>query len=111
MSFNCYPNSDEIELQVDSAVIRVNRRLSYEMPHEVTAIIPRAEIRRRRYDNGQLAWEEEIILNSLTVVHSPLRPAIDQTSPANGCSPAATEQPVSCRRFSNPRPRLKLTYS
>ena len=67
-------NTDEVELQVDNAVIRVIRRLTYDLPHEVSAFIPRAEIRRHRYENGQLTWEEEIILNSLTVVHSPQRP-------------------------------------
>lgn len=84
---DCHLNTDEVELHVDNAVIRVIRRLSYDLPHEVSAFIPRAEIRRRRYENGQLAWEEEIILNSLTVVHSPLRPPTGERPPA--IAPAA----------------------
>ncbi|MBC7325101.1 MAG: hypothetical protein H5T99_07290 [Moorella sp. (in: Bacteria)] len=85
-------NTDEVELHVDNAVIRLIRRLTYDLPHEVSAFIPRAEIRRRRYENGQLAWEEEIILNSLTVVHSPQRPPTGErpptTGPASGIVPA-----------------------
>ena len=81
---DCPLNTDEVELHVDSAVIRVIRRLTYDLPHEVSAFIPRAEIRRRRYENGQLAWEEEVILNSLTVVHSPQRPSTGERPPAAG---------------------------
>ncbi|BCV20129.1 hypothetical protein [Moorella sp. Hama-1] len=89
---DCPVNTDEVELHVDSAVIRVIRRLTYNLPHEVSAFIPRAEIRRRRYENGQLAWEEEVILNSLTVVHSPQRPPTGERPPATG--PASAGPPA-----------------
>lgn len=87
---DCHLNTDEVELHVDNAVIRVIRRLTYDLPHEVSAFIPRAEIRRRRYENGRLAWEEEIILNSLTVVHSPQRPPTGERLPAAGPGPGTT---------------------
>lgn len=77
-----HPNVDEVELHVDNTVIRLIRRLTYDLPHEVSAFIPRAEIRRRRYENGQMVWEEEVILNSLTVVHSPQHPPIGEGPPA-----------------------------
>ncbi|MGI9861411.1 hypothetical protein SDD30_08515 [Moorella naiadis] len=89
---DCHFNTDEVELQVDSAVIHVIRRLTYDLPHEVSAFIPRAEIRRRRYENGRLAWEEEVILNSLTVVHSPQRPPTGERPSVAG--PSSPGQPA-----------------
>ncbi|MDN5344124.1 MAG: hypothetical protein PWQ18_235 [Clostridia bacterium] len=90
----CPLNTDEVELHVDDAVIRVIRRLTYNLPHEVSAFIPRVEIRRRRYANGQLAWEEEVILNSLTVVHSPQRPSTGAKLSATGPGSEATAAPA-----------------
>ncbi|OIQ08129.1 hypothetical protein MTCOM_02150 [Moorella thermoacetica] len=136
MLSDCHLNTDEVELHIDNAVIRVIRRLTYDLPHEVSAFIPRAEIRRRRYENGRLAWEEEVILNSLTVVHSPQRPPTGERPPAagpgsgtipagpagksEGCGsvpeiappPAATAATHPAGRAAGSRPaRLRLHYS
>ena len=67
-------NKDVAELKVNGASIKLIRLLSYDHPHEVSAYIPRVEMRRRRFSGGHLVWEEEIILNSLTLVHAPLHP-------------------------------------
>lgn len=87
MSAGCEPVShDEIEVKIENVSIRVIRRTTLAWPHEVTVVIPRAEIRRRRYVNGKLDTEEEIILNSITVVHAPRHPLADEKPP--GAAPA-----------------------
>ncbi|MDK2820482.1 MAG: hypothetical protein PWP31_447 [Clostridia bacterium] len=106
-------NYDEVELHIDNAVIRVKRYLTYDLPHEVTAVIPRAEIRRRKFENGQLTWEEEIILNSLTVVHSPQRPSKERYKASH---PKPTSNTISGSGSTYPqngseKVRLRLTYS
>ncbi|WP_066637020.1 hypothetical protein [Desulfolucanica intricata] len=72
---------DEAEIQIGGVSIKVTRRLSLDVPHEITAIIPRVEIRRRKYNNGQLASEDEMILNSITIVHAPRHPLAEETPP------------------------------
>jgi len=107
----CPLNTDEVELHVDNAVIRIIRRLTYDLPHEVSAFIPRAEIRRRRYENGHLAWEEEVILNSLTVVHSPLRPPTGERPPAAGSSPGTPAATSSGNPREGGPARVRLSYT
>ncbi|QGP92180.1 hypothetical protein MGLY_15440 [Neomoorella glycerini] len=107
----CPLNTDEVELHVDNAVIRVIRRLTYNLPHEVSAFIPRAEIRRRRYENGQLVWEEEVILNSLTVVHSPQRPPTGERPPAAGPGPGTPAATSSENPGGSGLARVHLSYS
>ncbi|WP_406677558.1 hypothetical protein [Moorella sp. ACPs] len=111
MPSECPLNIDAVELHVDNAVIRIIRRLVYDLPHEVSAFIPRAEIRRRRYENGQLAWEEEVILNSLTVVHSPQRPPTGERPPAAGSSPGAPAATSSGNPRDSGPARVHLSYS
>ncbi|WP_258360826.1 hypothetical protein [Moorella sulfitireducens (nom. illeg.)] len=107
-----YPlNTDEVELHVANAVIRLTRRLAYDLPHEVSAYIPRAEIRRRQYENGQLAWEEEVILNSLTVVHSPQRPPTGERPPAAGSSSGAPVTPSSKSPRKGGTASVRLSYT
>lgn len=64
---------DHIELQLEDLYIKMNRITDQETPHEVTVVVPRAEI-RKKYDEKQNLIEEEIILNSITIVHSPRHP-------------------------------------
>ncbi|MEW6064760.1 hypothetical protein P378_08765 [Desulforamulus profundi] len=70
---NCYQN-DHVDLVVEGAGIRLCRLSSLSVPAEVSAFIPRVEIRQRRYENGQLVCEDERIYNSITVVHAPRHP-------------------------------------
>ncbi|GAB6157897.1 hypothetical protein JCM39194_10970 [Desulfotomaculum varum] len=70
---HCYQN-DHVDLVVEGAGIRLFRLSSLSVPAEVSAFIPRVEIRRRHYENGQLVCEDERIYNSITVVHAPRHP-------------------------------------
>jgi len=72
--------TDFVEIDIDGVKIRVRRKLNLNVPHEVSAFIPRAEIRRRTYQAGQLAFEEEMILNSITIVHAPRHPLAGEES-------------------------------
>ncbi|MEW6065082.1 MAG: hypothetical protein ACOY35_04210 [Bacillota bacterium] len=85
---NCYQN-DHVDLVVEGAGIRMCRLSNLSVPAEVSAIIPRVEIRRRRYENGQLVYEDERIYNSITVVHAPRHPLENppNQAPAVGSPP------------------------
>jgi hypothetical protein len=74
-----YRNEDRVLLNLDGLEIRLQRGFSYDMPHEVTIVVPRAEFRKRIW-NGNHVEEYEIILNSITIVHAPLRPPIETKS-------------------------------
>ncbi|MEL7563445.1 MAG: hypothetical protein AAGU27_00955 [Dehalobacterium sp.] len=70
---NCYQN-DHVDLVVEGAGIRLSRLSTLSIPGELSAYIPRVEIRQRHYENGQLVREDERIYNSITVVHAPRHP-------------------------------------
>lgn len=70
-SCNCR-NKDEIYLSLDGLEIVVNRSFAYDKPHEVSVFVPRAEL-RKTIQNGDRIEEVEVLLNSITVVHSPQR--------------------------------------
>nr|WP_245526690.1 hypothetical protein [Acetohalobium arabaticum] len=52
----------------------MERCFAYDKPHEVSVFVPRAEL-RKKMDDGEKTEEIEILLNSITVVHSPQRPS------------------------------------
>ncbi|HHT02399.1 MAG TPA: hypothetical protein GXZ96_06925 [Firmicutes bacterium] len=60
---------DLIKVQLDGFEVYVARLSGLQIPHEVSIFVPRAEI-RRRFVGGRLA-KEEVLLNSITVVHAP----------------------------------------
>lgn len=70
---NCR-NADEIYLNLDGLEIKLERCFSYDKPHEVSIFVPRAEL-RKTVKKGDEVEELEILLNSITVVHSPQRPS------------------------------------
>jgi len=72
--------SDDIHVELESLVITMSRVTNPEIPHEVTVVIPRAEI-RKKYDGSGNLVEEEVILNSITVVHAPRHPLAGPPSP------------------------------
>jgi hypothetical protein len=67
-------NKDEVYLDLDGLEIEMNRQFAYDKPHEVSIFVPRAEL-RKKVKNGDRTEEIEILLNSITVVHSPQRPS------------------------------------
>ncbi|MGE5404925.1 MAG: hypothetical protein ACM3PP_08295 [Candidatus Saccharibacteria bacterium] len=62
---------DEVTIAFADVVMKLKRCTTLPTPHEITAVIPRAEIRKRLYKNGQLVAETETVLNSITISHSP----------------------------------------
>lgn len=65
--------SDCIRVSLYGLEIMMTRITNPDIPHEVTVVIPRAEI-REKYDYSRKIKENEIILNSITVVHAPGHP-------------------------------------
>ncbi|TEB17704.1 hypothetical protein Psfp_00195 [Pelotomaculum sp. FP] len=62
---------NQLEITIGGIRVKINRCSTFPPTNELSAIIPRAEIRRRYYSNGRITAEEEIILNSITLVDSP----------------------------------------
>lgn len=83
----CYQN-DHVDLVVEGAGIRLSRLSSLSVPAEVSAYIPRVEIRQRRYENGELVSEDERIYNSITVVHAPRHPPENPAFPVPPWKPS-----------------------
>lgn len=84
-----FPPADKLvkshlEIKIGDIRIRIVRGQDIPPENELTAIIPRAEIRRRCYENGRLVGaEEEIILTSITLVDAPRKKTEEITgSPA-----------------------------
>ncbi|SHF41401.1 hypothetical protein SAMN02745133_02587 [Desulforamulus putei DSM 12395] len=108
---NCYQN-DHVDLVVEGAGISLRRLSSLSVPAEVSAYIPRVEIRRRHYENGQLVCEDERIYNSITVVHAPRHPLENPPKPpALDLSPLPQEggnplDPAAGGQHSVPQPPL-----
>lgn len=64
-----YQQVDEAEITIGDVVVAMTCRSNLDVPAEFSAYIPRAEI-HRRFQNGRLS-EEDIVLSSITIVHSP----------------------------------------
>ncbi|MGE5486070.1 MAG: hypothetical protein ACM3X4_13750 [Ignavibacteriales bacterium] len=71
---------DDTSLSLPGVEIRVRRWSTLPVPHEVSVIVPRMEVRIKRDASG--GEEMELILSSITVVHSP-RP--EPTSCVDAC--------------------------
>jgi len=71
---------DHIELELEDLYIKMNRITDQGIPHEVTVVVPRAEI-REKYDENQNIIEKEVILNSITIVHAPRHPLAGPPAP------------------------------
>ncbi|RJQ31619.1 MAG: hypothetical protein C4589_01500 [Peptococcaceae bacterium] len=63
-----------VEINIEGVIVRVTHKVDLTVPHELTVVLPRVEIRHRYFENGQPAGEDEIILNSITVVDAPRHP-------------------------------------
>lgn len=89
-------NLDEAEISLFGVDMVLKRKFYLETPHEVSLFIPRAEIRQTTYEGTNKRTESEMILNSITIVHAPMRPAAGTSGPLPlpGTSP---EQPGKIR--------------
>jgi len=66
--------ANQLEILIGGALVKISRCTAFPPTNELSAIIPQAVIHRRYYSNGRLTAEEEIILNSITLVDSPHSP-------------------------------------
>lgn len=66
---------NQLEIKIGDVLVRICRSSDIPPTNELTAVIPRAEFRTRRYEKGQLASEEEIVLSGITLVDAPRHPS------------------------------------
>lgn len=95
-------NKDEIQLNIDGLEICLKRCFAYDKPHEVTIVVPRAEL-RKKIKKGDNIEEIEILLSSITVVHSPQRPSDE----GEGSEPKPPEIPHESFKIKHNRGILK----
>lgn len=65
------PPGDLVIMQLADLQIQVRRQKPVDVPHEITVVVPRVEIKRRYTRPDGCGGEEELIYNSVTVVHAP----------------------------------------
>lgn len=70
-----HTQQDIIKLSLYGLNITISRKLDIDVPHEVTVVVPRVEIREKITDKNSSQREREIIFNSITVVHAPRHPS------------------------------------
>ncbi|AYO29911.1 hypothetical protein D2962_04195 [Biomaibacter acetigenes] len=71
---NIYRQDDDVEVILPGLVIKLKRKLDIDTPHEVTVVVPRAEIRKKCLNEDCSKFEYELIYSSVTVVHAPRHP-------------------------------------
>ncbi|NPV72512.1 MAG: hypothetical protein HPY89_01690 [Pelotomaculum sp.] len=76
-----------LEVKIGSILVRIARSTGRAPENELTVVLPRAEIRYRRYENGCLAEEKEVILSSITLADSPRFPPEKADGPAGRMPP------------------------
>lgn len=64
--------SDSVDLVLEGLAIRVQREIRFNLPFEMTVIVPRAEV-IKKYTDGKIV-ETKVIYSSITVAHSPRFP-------------------------------------
>ncbi|MFZ5645745.1 MAG: hypothetical protein ACOY46_19480 [Bacillota bacterium] len=106
----CPPvQEDNITLELPLLRINLSRKLNIDVPHEVSIIIPRAEIRF----SGETT---ELIYSSITVVHAPRHPLAGELPPAGGGTDLPGPPSVPSEHLSNPgeshsqEPAVKVTF-
>lgn len=65
------PPGDLVILQLADLQIHIRRQKPVDVPHEITVVVPRVEIKRHYTRPDGCGGEEELIYNSVTVVHAP----------------------------------------
>jgi len=99
MSMGVFPNKDRVELQLNDLVVILSRELSIDVPHEVSIIVPRAELRQKVVHPDKSEESSEVILNSITIVHAPRHPLAGETPPSAGQRPPNAASPGDGIRF------------
>lgn len=70
-----YPRQkDNISIDLPGLSIKMNRELFIDVPHEITIVLPRIELRKKYTESNGTTCESEIIYNSITVVSAPQHP-------------------------------------
>lgn len=64
--------ADEANVLLESLAIRLQRDIRFDLPFEMTIVIPRAEI-SKKYQDGNLA-EVNVVYSGITIAHSPRYP-------------------------------------
>ncbi|MDI3476555.1 MAG: hypothetical protein PWQ59_80 [Thermoanaerobacterium sp.] len=59
---------DKITLRLYGLDVEIERKTNIDVPHEVTVVVPRVELRKKTKGGEE---DIEIIMNSITIVHSP----------------------------------------
>ncbi|MDI3481802.1 MAG: hypothetical protein PWQ97_1457 [Tepidanaerobacteraceae bacterium] len=62
---------DNLLVILPGFIIRLKRSLDIEVPHEVTVVVPRAEVRKKCLNDDCSKYELEMIYSNITVVHAP----------------------------------------
>ncbi len=65
-SNKCNTLLDTVSLKLFGLNLKVTREIPLDVPYELTVVVPRAELR-----GGKGGCSREIILNSITIAHSP----------------------------------------
>lgn len=78
---------DTILVTLPLLTISLTRKLGIDVPHEVTVIVPRAEM---RFKEG----EAELIYSSITVVHAPRHPLAGERPPGGESGTISTAGPA-----------------
>ena len=61
---------NQLEIKIENILVKITRCSKIPSQNELSAFIPRLEIRRSCYKDGRWA-DEEIVLNSITLVDAP----------------------------------------
>ena len=83
---------DMVEVILPGLCIKVTRNINLNTPHELTVVVPRAEMRKNCLNEDCSKYEYELIYSSITVVHAPRHPLAEPSSPSpsppppRGCS-------------------------
>ncbi len=63
--------TDSVSIELFGAKIELDRRIPRGTPYEVTVVLPRVEIRKKCDQDSCKNCQWEMILNSVTIAHSP----------------------------------------
>lgn len=72
---------DDVKVALDGLAISLTRETSSTLAHEVTIVIPRAEV-QKKYRDGRLI-ETNLVYSSITVSHAPRFPPTGASAPNN----------------------------
>jgi len=72
-------SASQILLSLGELRLSFRRIHKPDRPHEITVVIPRAEIRSSLSIGKYISYSKEMLLNSITLVDSPQRPSTSQS--------------------------------